>query len=196
MVANPDVSIEQQQQQQSQQQHHQPPRNANNLNNEQRNPPNPQKSEPIGEITEINDNLECFQDVQMGGVGIALEHGSVLIECAKHEMHATTSLKKPNRKNPTRITLIFYQHRNLNRHRHGIEEWEEKMRLKRLGIPIPTIEEPKNEAPATKNTNKTNSNATKPKSKPRKSRARSDKPKKEKTISSVESIKETISSVV
>lgn len=96
-------------------------------------PPTP-KSEPIGEITEINDNLECFQDSQMGGVAIALGHGSVLIECAKHEMHATTALKQPNRLSPTRITLIFYQHRNLNRHKHGIEEWEEKMRLKKLGI--------------------------------------------------------------
>lgn len=92
----------------------------------------PTKCEPIGEITEINDNVECFQDSQMGGVGIALEHGSVLIECAKHEMHATTALRKPNRLDPTRITLIFYQHRNLNRGRHGIDEWEEKMRLKKL----------------------------------------------------------------
>lgn len=98
-------------------------------------------SEPIGEITEINDNLECFQDSQMGGIGIALGHGSVLIECAKHEMHATTALRKPNRLNPTRITLIFYQHRNLNRHKHGIEEWEEKMRLKKLGITAQDVEE-------------------------------------------------------
>lgn len=92
----------------------------------------PIKSEPIGEITEINENIECFQDTQLGGIGIALEHGSVLIECAKHEMHATTALRKPNRLDPTRITLIFYQHRNLNRHRHGIDDWEEKMRLKKL----------------------------------------------------------------
>lgn len=98
-------------------------------------------SEPIGEITEINDNLECFQDSQMGGIGIALGHGSVLIECAKHEMHATTALRKPNRLNPTRITLIFYQHRNLNRHKHGIEEWEEKMRLKKLGITAQDVED-------------------------------------------------------
>lgn len=135
----------------------------------------PQKSEPIGEITEINDNLDCFQDSQLGGIGIALEHGSVLIECAKHEMHATSSLKKPNRKNPTRITLIFYQHRNLNRHRHGIEEWEEKMRLKRLGITLPPVEEPKIEAPATKG-----NKGGKSKAKPKKSRTKNDA-KKEKT---------------
>ncbi|XP_059614270.1 methylcytosine dioxygenase TET isoform X2 [Phlebotomus argentipes] len=89
------------------------------------------KPEPIGEVAEINDNLECFQDSQMGGVAIALGHGSVLFECAKHEMHATTALRRPNRLNPTRITLIFYQHRNLNRPKHGTEEWEEKMRQKK-----------------------------------------------------------------
>lgn len=100
--------------------------------------PAPQKiSEVIGEVTEINDNLECFQDKQMGGVAISLPHGSIVIECAKLEMHSTTALKKPNRLNPARISLIFYQHRNLNRPKHGTMEWAEKMRLKKLGITMP-----------------------------------------------------------
>lgn len=94
-------------------------------------------SEALGEVTEINDNVECFQDKQMGGVAVALPHGSVVIECAKLEMHSTTSLKKPNRLNPNRISLIFYQHRNLNRPKHGTLEWAEKMRLKKLGITTP-----------------------------------------------------------
>lgn len=100
--------------------------------------PAPQKiTEVIGEVTEINDNLECFQDKQMGGVAISLPHGSIVIECAKLEMHSTTALKKPNRLNPARISLIFYQHRNLNRPKHGTMEWAEKMRLKKLGITLP-----------------------------------------------------------
>lgn len=88
-------------------------------------------NKPLGKVVNYTDNLECFKDSKIGGVAIALEHGSVMFECARHELHATTALKKPDRTAPTRIALVFYQHKNLNKSRHGWNDYVEKMRLKK-----------------------------------------------------------------
>ncbi|XP_046863768.1 DNA N6-methyl adenine demethylase-like isoform X3 [Xenia sp. Carnegie-2017] len=73
-------------------------------------------------------------DDSMGGVGLSLSHGSLLFECAKQEVHATTRVKEPNRISPTRISVVFYQHRLMNFKNHGYDDYrklmEEKAALK------------------------------------------------------------------
>ncbi len=81
------------------------------------------------------DNDHAFADQQIGGVAIAVSHGSIIFEVAKKELHATTALKRPDRRDPKRISMVFYQHKNLNFINHGFDEWERKLALKKQGKP-------------------------------------------------------------
>ena len=68
-----------------------------------------------------SDCVEAFQDVNMGGLALALPHGSVMLEVAREELHATSALSRPNKYHPCRVGLVFYQHMKLHFPHHGHE---------------------------------------------------------------------------
>ena len=118
---------------------------------------NPAYRRQVGGEEEVWEEVEdsgkaAFASVEVGGLAVALSHGSVAIEVAKEEVlltslrllsshpfpssvrshpsspqvHATTPLSAPSAASPSRIGLVFYQHHSLHHPGHGSRAWHRR----------------------------------------------------------------------
>ena len=53
------------------------------------------------------------------GIGVDLDNGSLVIEMAHKEWHASSRVERPDEKNPSRISVVFFQHNGLHLANHG-----------------------------------------------------------------------------
>lgn len=68
-----------------------------------------------------------YADEESGGLGLVLTNGSLLFEYSRVEVHATTSVRQPNRLFPKRMSLVFYQQRGLNFLNHGLTQERQEL---------------------------------------------------------------------
>jgi hypothetical protein len=60
-----------------------------------------------------------LEETESPGIAFDIGSGSILLECASREWHASTKPVNPNLKNPSRVALVFFSHRGLNKPDHG-----------------------------------------------------------------------------
>jgi hypothetical protein len=71
------------------------------------------------------------------GISFDIGDGSLLLEAASREWHASTLPVNPSLQNPSRIALVFFSHRDLNMADHGSETYKKrkkKCKVRRCGV--------------------------------------------------------------
>jgi len=64
-----------------------------------------------------------FEENEEPGIEFFLPDGSFLIESASRENHASSPMLNPDRKNPSRVGIVCFTHKGLQKNNHGYEEY-------------------------------------------------------------------------